>query len=87
MSTVIRRVVVGSGHGTFKLPVNSSVTNRNSSVVVSISEIDANGNAFIGAARLAVYNVAPRDGGYDLWVEISWNSDLRYRITVLVSND
>jgi hypothetical protein len=41
-------------------------------------------NRFIGAARMAVYNVAPFDGGFFAWVEISWNAPLFVRFDVLV---
>ena len=39
---------------------------------------------FIGAARMAVYNIAPYDGGFRAWVDISWNSPLNIRFDVLI---
>jgi hypothetical protein len=60
--------------------------NANSRVFVSISEFnsDARINRFNGSARMAVYNVAPFNGGFFVWVEISWGSPLNVRFDVLV---
>lgn len=64
--------------------VNARV-NANSRVYVNISEYGANAQSrFIGAARMAVYNIAPYQGGFLAWVEISWNSPLKIRFDVLV---
>ncbi|WP_308925343.1 hypothetical protein [Janthinobacterium sp. J1-1] len=57
----------------------------NSRVFLNISEYGANAQSrFIGAARMAVYNIAPYDGGFRAWVDISWNSPLNIRFDVLV---
>ena len=57
----------------------------NSRVFMNISEYGANAqNRFIGAARMAVYNIAPYDGGFRAWVDISWNSPLNIRFDVLI---
>jgi hypothetical protein len=54
-------------------------------VYVNISEYAANPQArFIGAARMAVYNIAPYNGGFLAWVEISWGNPLKIRFDVLV---
>lgn len=60
--------------------------NANSRVFVSISEYgtDARTTRFIGNARMDVYNVAPFNGGFFAWVEISWNAPLNVRFDVLV---
>lgn len=65
---------------------NHPAINANSRVFVSISEFnsDAQVNRFIGSARMDVYNVAPFNGGFFAWVEISWNSPLNARFDVLV---
>lgn len=56
-----------------------------SRVFVNISEYGANAQSrFIGAARMAVYNIAPYQGGFLAWVEISWNNPLKIRFDVLV---
>ena len=39
---------------------------------------------FIGSARMAVYNIAPYNGGFRAWVDISWGSPLNVRFDVLV---
>jgi hypothetical protein len=63
---------------------NARVT-PNSKVYVNISEYGANAQSrFIGAARMGVYNIAPYQGGFLAWVEISWNSPLKIRFDVLV---
>lgn len=57
----------------------------NSRVFVNISEYGANAQErFIGAARMAVYNIAPYNGGFRAWVDISWNSPLNIRFDVLI---
>ena len=57
----------------------------NSRVFMNISEYGANPQErFIGAARMAVYNIAPYDGGFRAWVDISWNSPLNIRFDVFV---
>ena len=57
----------------------------NSRVLLNISEYSANPqDRFIGAARMAVYNIAPYNGGFRAWVDISWNSPLNIRFDVFV---
>lgn len=58
----------------------------NSRVFVNISEFttDAVTTRFIGAARLAVFNVAPFNGGFFAWVEVPFNFPLNVRFDVLV---
>lgn len=60
--------------------------NGNSRVFVSISEFttDASTTRFIGSARLAVYTVAPFNGGFFAWVEIPFGIPLNVRFDVLV---
>jgi hypothetical protein len=58
----------------------------NSRVFLSISEYgnDPNTTRFIGGAKMEVLNVAPFNGGFFAWVEISWGSPLNIRFDVLV---
>lgn len=68
-------------------PVNFSNANikANSRVFVNISEFSANAqDRFVGSARMAVYNIAPYNGGFRAWVEISWGSPLNVRFDVFV---
>jgi hypothetical protein len=59
--------------------------NPNSRVLVNISEYSGTAQGrFIGAARMAVYNIAPYQGGFLAWVEISWQSPLNVRFDVVV---
>lgn len=69
-----------------KVPFYSSRINANSRVFVSISEYssDASTTRFIGDARMNVYNVAPFNGGFYAWVEISWDNPLLVRFDVFV---
>jgi hypothetical protein len=73
-------------NGVYKhVPFTHPLVKANSRVFVSISEYAANPQSrFIGDARMAVYNVAPRNGGFDAWVDISWGSPLNVRFDVLV---
>jgi hypothetical protein len=75
------------GNGVVKaLRFNHGSVNANSRVLVSPSEFnsDAAINRFIGDARMGVYNVAPFNGGFFAWVEVSWNSPLNVRFDVLI---
>lgn len=57
----------------------------NSRVLLNISEYAATPqDRFIGAARMAVYNIAPYNGGFRAWVDISWGSPLKVRFDVFV---
>jgi hypothetical protein len=59
--------------------------NPNSRVLVNISEYGGTPQGrFIGAARMAVYNIAPYQGGFLAWVEIDWQSPLLIRFDVVV---
>lgn len=63
----------------------NSRVNANSRVHVNISEFSTDAqHRFIGAARMGVYNIAPFNGGFNAWVEISWGSPLNVRFDVVV---
>lgn len=64
---------------------NNTRVNANSRVFVNISEYSTDAqHRFIGAARMAVYNIAPFNGGFFAWVEISWSAPLNIRFDVFV---
>lgn len=65
---------------------NHPAVKANSRVFLSISEYGADPKTtrFIGAAKMDVLNVAPFNGGFFAWVEISWGSPLNIRFDVLV---
>jgi hypothetical protein len=64
---------------------NDARINANSRVLVNISEFSTDPqHRFIGSARMAVYNIAPFNGGFFAWVEISWGSPLNIRFDVFV---
>ena len=64
---------------------NHASINANSRVFVNISEFSTDAqHRFIGAARMGVYNIAPFNGGFFAWVEISWPAPLNIRFDVLV---
>lgn len=74
-------------NGVFKkVPFPSAGINANSRVVASICEYgsDPRTTRFIGDARMHIYNIAPYNGGFYAWVEISWNSPLNVRIDAFV---
>ncbi|MET3129982.1 hypothetical protein AAKU55_000223 [Oxalobacteraceae bacterium GrIS 1.11] len=67
------------------LRFNDTRINANSRVLVNISEFSSDAqHRFIGAARMAIYNIAPFNGGFFAWVEISWGSPLNVRFDVFV---
>ncbi len=102
MSTVTRWFTFPfQGNGDFILHVNVGRiadigpigVDRHSGVVASITELaQPTGEdldfPFIGGARMAVHNIAPRDDGIvDMWVQVEWGGPLSLRIQFLVSND
>ncbi|CDG84037.1 hypothetical protein [Janthinobacterium agaricidamnosum] len=67
------------------VPFANASIHPNSRVFVNISEFSTDAqHRFIGSARMAVYNIAPFEGGFYAWVEISWSSPLNIRFDVLV---
>lgn len=69
----------GLGNGRRKLLLNWEGLSRNNQVYVSIHE----GN-FVGDAVYTVHNVAPRDGGVDIRVNVDWGSPIRLFADYLV---
>ncbi len=58
-----------------------------SQVAVSMAELDADGNPFLGDARLAVYNVVPTaDGNVIVRFDISWDSPLTVLLNFIILN-
>ena len=79
----------GNYRGNWKLRLSWSAVNPRSRVFVAIGEGAAggpNGGKFIGAAKYTLHNVAPRNGGVDIWVDIDWSSDIRLYVDYLVIN-
>ena len=79
----------GARRGQWLLRLNWGEVNPRSQVFVSIAEGAGGGpdsGKFIGAARYAVHNVAPRAGGVDVWVDIEWSSDIALYVDYLVVN-
>ena len=83
------------GSGDFILHANAGpqFVNRDSGVWGTITELEQPVGEpldfpFIGAANMAVDNIAPRDDGIiDMWIHIDHDGALNYKIQVLVSND
>jgi hypothetical protein len=70
----------GQAHGDVVFRLNWGVVNAGNAVFVAIGEGAAGGptaGKFIGGAKFTLFNVAPRDGGVDIWININWGSDLR----------
>lgn len=79
----------GARRGEWKLSLNWSAVNPRSRVLVSVGEGVAGGpdnGKFIGSARYTVYNVAPRAGGVDIWVNVEWGADILLYVDYLVVN-
>ena len=81
--------LVWKGNGIIRLNVNLPIVNAGSTVLVSLSEFaDVNnpaGSRFIGAARFAIYNIAPREGGVEIWAEVSWANPINIYFSFLVN--
>ncbi len=69
----------GARRGQWVLRLNWGAVSSRNHVYVAIHE----GN-FIGAARYTLHNVAPRDGGVDIWVNIEWGSNINLFADYLV---
>lgn len=79
----------GNFRGSWKLNLNWGAINPRSRVFVAIAEGapgGPDGGKFIGAAKYTLHNVAPRNGGVDIWVDINWGSDIRLYVDYLVIN-
>jgi hypothetical protein len=75
------------GHGKLILPFTRPNIHPLSKVFASISEVNpSNRESFIGAARMTVHNVSPREGSVLVWVEIEWPNDLIFTVNLLVVN-
>ncbi|MBO1414440.1 hypothetical protein [Streptomyces sp. FH025] len=74
------------GNGTFNLQLQWNVIGIDSTVVITASEIDSNGNRFVGAAAFQVSSIAPGNGVVTFKINIGWNSPLPMRTDVLVFN-
>jgi hypothetical protein len=77
------------GNGSFIITINWGDIHAGSSVMVSISEFSnpANpaGSRFIGAAKYAVNNVTPFDGGVKVWVDVSWPNPIYIYFDLLIN--
>ena len=72
-------------HGTFTLNFSVPGVTPSSVVMVSMTEINANGQPFVGDATVTVHNVAPGNGNVRLRGEVDWDSDLSVRVYFLVN--
>jgi hypothetical protein len=61
----------GARNGQWRLNLNWGAVSAANHVYVAIHE----GN-FIGDARYTLHNVAPRNGGVSIWVNIEWASPI-----------
>jgi len=81
--------LVWKGNGIIRLNINLPIVKAGSTVLVSLSEFsDVNnpaGSRFIGAARFAIYNIAPREGGVEIWAEVSWANPINIYFSFLVN--
>lgn len=77
------------GNGSFILTINWGGIHLGSSVMVSISEYsntaNPRGSRFIGAAKFAVNNVSPFEGGVKVWVDVSWPNPIYIYFDLLIN--
>lgn len=84
---------VTRGHGDFVYHVRLPGINRHSCILGTITETTAAPGEpidfpFIGAADMAILNIAPRDDGIvDVWVHIDWDSDLNTKVQLVRIDD
>jgi len=75
------------GNGVLLINIPCSGISAGSSVLAAISEFSNNSrvNRFQGSAKMAVYNIAPYQGGVFILAEVSWASPLNVSIDLLVN--
>ncbi|KPI19721.1 hypothetical protein OK074_7797 [Actinobacteria bacterium OK074] len=71
-------------YGTWNLQLPWSVITANSTVVMTVSEIDAAGNRFVASAPFQISSIAPANGLVTFKVNIGWTSPIPMRTDVLV---
>lgn len=79
----------GPRRGQWTLRLNMGGVTARSRVFVSIGEGVAGGpdaGKFMGAARYSLFNVAPRAGGVDIWINIEWSADILLYVDYLIVN-
>jgi hypothetical protein len=77
----------GNLHGDWILTLNWSIITPKTAVFVAIGEGASGGptaGKFIGAAKYTLFNVAPRAGAVDIWVNINWDSNIRIYVDYMV---
>jgi hypothetical protein len=89
MGTVTRvRSLPFQAHGDFIAEWPVTGVNRGTSLAAVITELDAAGQPFVGAASMEVQNVAPRDNGeVHLLCHVEWPVDLSLRLDLLTYHD
>jgi hypothetical protein len=77
----------GSGPFAHRESLGTDQVNAFSQVAVSMTELDSDGNPFLGSAIMTVNNVVPRANG-DIIVRghIHWESTLRVRLNYIIVN-
>jgi hypothetical protein len=75
-----------SQFGTANYGFNWAAIHAGSHVYVSASEVDNNGNRFMGAAPYTVQNVVVKEGRVEFRLTIGWNSPLRVSTDILTIN-
>ncbi|MEV4339806.1 hypothetical protein [Streptomyces sp. NPDC049590] len=74
------------GNGTWNLQVAWNVIGVDSTVVITASETDGNGNRFVGDAAFQVSSIAAANGVATFKINIGWGSPLPMRTGVVVFN-
>lgn len=72
--------------GTHNLQIPWNVINRESTVVVTASELDADGHRFVGGAPFSVSSIAPGPGVVTFKINIGIDRPLPMRTDVIVFN-
>jgi hypothetical protein len=57
-----------------------------SQIMVSLTELDPNGQPKLGPASMVVLNVVPSNGAVDVRVHIQWEDNIPFRVNMIVLN-
>jgi len=80
---VVKAMVFYRGRGRLLLNYNHHTIGVHKPVQASLTEVDGNRNPFVGSAAMSVYNVAPRQGGVTVRVNVDWPHDLNLRLNLM----
>jgi hypothetical protein len=72
-----------SGHALVLCTLHHPQFSNNSMVSGSVVELTADNSRFLGSAGMSIMNILPSDGWCQVVVNIGWQSDLRFQVSLI----